>query len=149
MAGSSDMPGAAALVAAATGRAGAGYTALTTPGADPIGVPTEVVLRPAPARGWDEDLLRDLDRFRALALGPGLGRSEATMAAVRNLVARAELPVVVDADALAAFAADGTGGDPPRRAPCTSTSAGAVVDELGAHRTLRSSSWSASSWAAR
>ena len=50
----------AALVAAASGRAGAGYTALTAPGATPTGVSTEVVLRPAPAQGWDRDVLADL-----------------------------------------------------------------------------------------
>lgn len=39
-------------------------------------------------------------RFGALALGPGLGRDPATGDAVRDLVARCPLPVVVDADAL-------------------------------------------------
>ncbi len=44
------------------------------------------------------------DRFRAVALGPGLGRAEGTGAAVRRLVAGLHGPLVVDADALHALA---------------------------------------------
>jgi len=45
-------------------------------------------------------ILAEAARAGAVALGPGLGRDEATRALVRELLSRLELPVVVDADAL-------------------------------------------------
>ena len=48
-------------------------------------------------------MLDDLDRFRALALGPGLGRHAETRRAVRDLLAHANVPVVLDADGLNAL----------------------------------------------
>ncbi len=45
----------------------------------------------------------------AMALGPGLGEEEGTVAAIRRLVAEAGLPLVLDADGLNAFA--GRAGD--------------------------------------
>ena len=51
-------------------------------------------------------VLKDIARFHALALGPGLGRDAATQHAVRRIVAECPLPIVVDADALNALAAD-------------------------------------------
>src|SRR5262249_61491540 len=45
-------------------------------------------------------------RFRSLAIGPGLGRSPTTAAAVRRIVAAARIPVVIDADALHAVGDD-------------------------------------------
>ena len=92
-------------------RAGAGYVRLSTPGAahDP-GVPTEVVSGSLPLASWAPTVVsKDLDRFQALVVGPGLGRSDATTAEVRELVAEAPVPVVVDGDGLFALAwsADG------------------------------------------
>ena len=40
----------------------------------------------------------------AVALGPGLGREEETFEVVRKLVARVDVPVIVDADGIYAFA---------------------------------------------
>jgi ADP-dependent NAD(P)H-hydrate dehydratase / NAD(P)H-hydrate epimerase len=58
----------------------------------------------------DEDaartVLKDISRFRALAIGPGLGRDDRSQAAVRRLIAEAPIPIVVDADALTALAID-------------------------------------------
>ena len=58
----------------------------------------------------DEDaartVLKDITRFRALAIGPGLGRDDRAQAAVRRLIAEAPMPIVVDADALNALAID-------------------------------------------
>ena len=56
-------------------------------------------------------MLTDLDRFRALVVGPGLGRAESTISAVRALIAEATLPVVIDGDAIfaVAWSADGPG----------------------------------------
>jgi NAD(P)H-hydrate epimerase len=56
-------------------------------------------------RGFDlptalETLAPDLERASALAVGPGLGRSEEARALVRDLLRASRLPAVVDADAL-------------------------------------------------
>jgi NAD(P)H-hydrate epimerase len=52
------------------------------------------------------DLLKDVERFRAVAIGPGLGRDEGTQHAVRHVVAECPVPIVIDADALNALATD-------------------------------------------
>jgi NAD(P)H-hydrate epimerase len=52
---------------------------------------------------WDDalDALRgDVERASALAVGPGLGRSDEARALVRGLLERSQLPAVVDADGL-------------------------------------------------
>ena len=63
-----------------------------------------------PEGAMDEDaartVLKDIARFRALAIGPGLGRDDRAQAAVRRLIAEAPIPIVVDADALTALAID-------------------------------------------
>jgi NAD(P)H-hydrate epimerase len=87
-------------------RAGAGMVRLGVPGLEEPEPPLEVVGRVLPAGGWDRVVLEELDRFRSLAVGPGLGRTDATRAAVRALVAAAPVPVIVDADGLVAL------GDP-------------------------------------
>jgi hydroxyethylthiazole kinase-like uncharacterized protein yjeF len=50
------------------------------------------------------DLPASLGRFRAAAVGPGLGTADATRAALRELVAKTPVPLVLDADGLNAFA---------------------------------------------
>ena len=100
-AGSPGMRGAAQLCSRAAMRAGAGMVRLGVPGAGPSDLPaSEVVARVLPAAGWAEEVLSELERFRALVVGPGLGRSDEARAAVRRLVAEAPVPVVVDADGL-------------------------------------------------
>jgi len=103
VAGSPGMTGAAKLCARAAMRAGAGAVRLGSPGQEAPDIPTEVVGRPLPAEGWDPDVLADLGRCRALVVGPGLGRSESTLKAVRRLVREAPIPVVIDADGLFAL----------------------------------------------
>jgi ADP-dependent NAD(P)H-hydrate dehydratase / NAD(P)H-hydrate epimerase len=73
----------------------------------------ELVARalPATAAGaLDEaaasEVLKEITRYRALAIGPGLGRESGTQAAVRRIVAEADAAIVVDADALNAIAVD-------------------------------------------
>ena len=51
--------------------------------------PPEVVRRRLPAFDWSAAVLEDLHRFHALVIGPGLGREEFTVAAVRATVAAA------------------------------------------------------------
>jgi NAD(P)H-hydrate epimerase len=73
----------------------------------------ELVARAFPATGdgaLTEDaarlVLKEASRYRALAIGPGLGRTPETAAAVRRIVAEAPVPLVIDADALHALADD-------------------------------------------
>ncbi len=110
VAGSTGMLGAAHLAAAAAQRAGAGMVRLTSPGVsfDPM-APTEVVGRPVAAQGWAADVLGDIDRFHAVVIGPGLGRSDATTLSVRDVVARLPITAVVDGDGLFALAWSGEG----------------------------------------
>jgi NAD(P)H-hydrate epimerase len=50
------------------------------------------------------ELAARLEEFDAAVVGPGLGSSPATVAAVREAVRRARVPLVLDADGLNAFA---------------------------------------------
>jgi hydroxyethylthiazole kinase-like uncharacterized protein yjeF len=103
VAGSPGMTGAADLSARAAMRSGAGTVRLGIPGQAPAPRFPEVIGRWLQAEGWDEEVAGDLGRMKAVVLGPGLGRSAATAEAVRRLLAVAEVPVVVDADALFAL----------------------------------------------
>jgi NAD(P)H-hydrate epimerase len=103
VAGSPGMTGAAALCARAAMRAGAGMVRLGVPGAPDPDPPLEVVGRALPAEGWDGTVLEELPRFHSLLVGPGLGRAAGTGSAVRALVAAAPVPVIIDADGLAAL----------------------------------------------
>ena len=111
VAGSPGMTGAADMAARAAMRSGAGTVRLGVPGQPPAPRFPEVVGLPLPAEGWDSDVAADLDRMKAVVLGPGLGRSDATAAAIRRLLAVAGVPVVLDADALFAL---GSLDDPVR-----------------------------------
>ncbi len=99
--GSPGMLGAPRLVSTGALRAGSGYVRLGVPGADLAALPAqEAVGLELPATGWDIDALKALDRCKALVIGPGLGRSDATTAAVRALVAASSVPTVIDADGI-------------------------------------------------
>jgi NAD(P)H-hydrate epimerase len=76
---------------------------LGAPGVTSPHPPAEVVGTPLPATGWVELVLEDLDRFKALVIGPGLGRDKAIGAAANRLVVEAPIPVLVDADGLYAL----------------------------------------------
>ena len=95
------MPGAAALVASAALRAGAGYVRIFGP--DPVaGVPLAIV-----QGGEDEAGISD-PRIGAIAIGPGLGGS-ADMEARLDQVLKGGAPAVIDADALNILAGTGLG----------------------------------------
>ena len=111
VAGSPGMTGAADMAARAAMRSGAGTVRLGIPGQPPGPRFPEVIGKPLPEEGWDADVAGDLDRMKAVVLGPGLGRSDATVAAVRRLLSVAPVPVVLDADALFAL---GSLDDPAR-----------------------------------
>lgn len=108
-AGSPGMMGAAQLSSRAALRAGAGYVLLGSPGVAEADLAAgEAVAVALPAEGWDAEVLARAERVRALAVGPGLGRSDEAVRAVRRVVAEAPVPVVVDADGL--FAAGDAAG---------------------------------------
>ncbi len=107
VAGSPGMAGAAGLCARGAYRAGAGMVRLGIPGGDPTDLPvSEAVGTSLPVAGWCAEALVMSERCRAVVVGPGLGRADATVADVRRLVASAPVPVVIDADGLYAL---GTG----------------------------------------
>jgi NAD(P)H-hydrate epimerase len=111
--GSTGLTGAPCLAAEAALRAGAGL--VTACGPASLGLVfeqrlLEVMTRPCP----DEDgvmtaaaadvVLELAPRATAVALGPGIGRTDGTRELVRLLLERLDLPVVVDADGLWALA---------------------------------------------
>jgi len=94
---------AAALTATAAMRADAGYVTLAVPAAA-LPVAEALALEPV-KRGFEwanaaDSLESDVARSSALAVGPGLGRSDEARALVRTLLGTSPLPVVVDADGL-------------------------------------------------
>jgi ADP-dependent NAD(P)H-hydrate dehydratase / NAD(P)H-hydrate epimerase len=101
--GSPGTTGAPVLTAMAALRADAGYVTLAVP-RECLPVVESLALEPV-KRGFDWDDAEELIMTEALradsvALGPGLGRGPEAQALVARLLARLELPVVVDADAL-------------------------------------------------
>jgi NAD(P)H-hydrate epimerase len=113
--GSRGLTGAPTLASEAAQRAGAGYVTACVPASQqPIlaGRLLEAMTRALPdddgahtAAGVDE-VLALAARGGALVVGPGIGRSEGAFAFARELVARAEVAVVLDADGLNAHAGD-------------------------------------------
>jgi hydroxyethylthiazole kinase-like uncharacterized protein yjeF len=105
IAGSGGMIGAAHLVGRAAQRAGAGMVRLSSPGvaADPT-APEEAVRHPLGVPFWAAEALGQVERFHSVVVGPGLGRAEGTVTSIREFVAKAPVPLVVDADALFALA---------------------------------------------
>jgi hydroxyethylthiazole kinase-like uncharacterized protein yjeF len=108
--GSRGLTGAPMLAALAASRADAGYVAVAAPESS---LPVlearllEVVKRPLPEDAAGRLLPRAADaileaaeRADAVAIGPGLGRSDGTVELVRILLERLACPVVLDADAL-------------------------------------------------
>ncbi|HSO94508.1 MAG TPA: NAD(P)H-hydrate dehydratase [Acidimicrobiia bacterium] len=111
--GSGGMTGAPHLVSGAALRAGAGIVWCGVPGHDAAARAggAEIITKALPATADEAlaglgDLLSSVERFRAVAVGPGLGTAEPTRAAVRELVATATRPLVLDADGLNAFAGE-------------------------------------------
>ena len=108
--GSRGLTGAPMLAALAAFRADAGYVALAAPESTLPVFETallEVVKRPLPEDSAGrllprsaELILEAAEKADAVAIGPGLGRSEGTVALVRLLLEQLDLPVVLDADAL-------------------------------------------------
>jgi hydroxyethylthiazole kinase-like uncharacterized protein yjeF len=116
VAGSRNFVGAATLCCLGALRAGAGLVTLAA--IDPVRAATaarlpEVTYLPLPdedggiAETAGDAIARELPRYSALIIGPGLGQTPGTSALVRGLLthpAISSVPVVVDADALNALA---------------------------------------------
>jgi hydroxyethylthiazole kinase-like uncharacterized protein yjeF len=95
--GAPGMTGAACLSAEAALRADAGYAMVAVPEASLPVIETKLL---EPVKGtWDE-LDRLAPKADAVAVGPGLGRTDEARALVRRLLGELEVPVVLDADAL-------------------------------------------------
>jgi len=113
VAGSVGMTGAAILCCRGALRAGAGLVTLAAPGSlDGIleAALPEVITIPLPDEGGrlrnvdDARFAAAFERADVLAIGPGLSRASGTAAAVRDLVAAFDGPIVLDADGIVAFA---------------------------------------------
>jgi ADP-dependent NAD(P)H-hydrate dehydratase / NAD(P)H-hydrate epimerase len=114
--GSVGKTGAAAMAAKAVLRSGAGLATVATPkSALPViaSLSMEIMTEPLPEtdsgtislRALKDGLLDNLVEGKSvLAVGPGLGQDPETMQLAREVVNRYDLPVVLDADGLNAFA---------------------------------------------
>jgi NAD(P)H-hydrate epimerase len=113
--GSPGLTGAPCMAALAAQRAGAGYVTVCAPSSLSLVFETrllEVMTIALP----DADgaltvegvprLLQAAERGGALVLGPGVGRSDAAVGFVRTVLSRVELPAVLDADGLNAYAGE-------------------------------------------
>lgn len=111
LAGSPGMTGAAILVARGAFAAGAGLVTVATSevalvtAAVPEALTAKVNLSD-PDAAFDV-LASRLESADALAVGPGLGHDESTVALVRRIVREVDLPTVLDADGINAFRDDG------------------------------------------
>ncbi len=112
IAGSPLMRGAPVLCATGALRAGAGMVLTGTPGESystnasappPCSSPREAVHVELSGVEWAAQALEQIDRCKALVIGPGIGRSPESRSQILEVIERAPVPVVVDADALAAF----------------------------------------------
>lgn len=104
VAGSAGMVGAARFCVAGAQRAGAGMVRWCVPGAARASLPaSEAVARSVPAEDFAAEVQEELERCRALVIGPGLGHTAGVAASVRRLLWESAVPAVVDADGLAAL----------------------------------------------
>jgi hydroxyethylthiazole kinase-like uncharacterized protein yjeF len=148
--GSRGLTGAVRMSSLAAIRAGAGYATVAVPAdlepvfeaGEPevmsVGCPGgDGCLTPASAKA----VLRSFDRAAAGVLGPGLGRDPGSVELARELVGAIEAPLVIDADALNAFAGE-LGPIAAREEPTVLTPhagelgrlLGRGSDEIDAHR---------------
>ena len=124
VAGSGDMPGAAALCTQAALRSGAGLVTLASPEAvmpvlqAKLSEPVFVNLQDIAGQDADStddratalspahipQILEKAKHNQALAIGPGLGSAECTRDAVIEILPQLSCPLVIDADALNAIA---------------------------------------------
>jgi NAD(P)H-hydrate epimerase len=112
--GSLGLTGAPRMTAQAAMRAGAGYVTACVPASVQVvlatGGPPELMTRGLPEEDGElaadgvASVLEASGRGGALALGPGLGRSDGAVAFARSLARKAGVAIVLDADGLNAHA---------------------------------------------
>jgi hydroxyethylthiazole kinase-like uncharacterized protein yjeF len=119
LAGSAGKSGAAILAGRAGLRSGAGLVTVATPeSVQPLiaGGAPELMTEPLAAtksgtlslRSLTDGTFGELEEGKSvLGIGPGLGGHRQTQEFIRTIVAQTELPVVLDADGLNAFAGEG------------------------------------------
>jgi NAD(P)H-hydrate epimerase len=116
LAGSLGLTGAAYLSSMAAARTGAGlvrllvaetiYPILAAKCTEVMATPLSEVAPGAVGHSAHDSILRHLETARAAVVGPGLGRDSSTWRLVHDLVPHVRCPMVLDADALNALAAD-------------------------------------------
>jgi hydroxyethylthiazole kinase-like uncharacterized protein yjeF len=128
--GSTGQTGAVCLSCDAAMRAGAGWVRAAVPGSLNVIFEeklTEVMTLPLPDRdGFLEGKAADgaleaVERAQAVALGPGLGRSEHSFRVALRLLREVERPLVLDADGLNALADEGLEAIAGRTSPAVLT----------------------------
>jgi ADP-dependent NAD(P)H-hydrate dehydratase / NAD(P)H-hydrate epimerase len=104
--GGPGMYGAPRLTAMAAQRSGAGYVRMSSPGADfDSNAPTEAVGVSLPGRAWAKEVVSNLDRIAALAVGPGLDPDTLDRDSFAEVLVGAQVPIVVDGGGLVALGA--------------------------------------------
>jgi hydroxyethylthiazole kinase-like uncharacterized protein yjeF len=128
--GSPGLTGAPCMSAMAAQRAGAGYVTVAVPQSLSLVFETRMlevmsVALPDSAGALTPDglprLLELASRGGALVIGPGIGRSDHALDFVRGAIEQSELPMVLDADGLSAYAGELAKLAGPRRAPLVIT----------------------------
>lgn len=102
VAGSKGMAGASVLAARAALRSGVGLLALHVPACNntivQVAVPEAMTSIDSSECCFSDTL--DISKYNAVAVGPGLGQSAESEAALLQLIAACRVPMVLDADAL-------------------------------------------------
>ena len=116
LAGSLGKTGAAALVCLGAARAGAGLVTLFIPESlnpilevkltEAMTFPIAETAEKTPSSAAFHQMLHFLKGKQALAMGPGISTNEDTATLVKELLAKARCPVVLDADAITAVSED-------------------------------------------
>ena len=99
--GAKGKAGAAAMAGLAALRAGAGLVTVACSELELTDVAPELMTTPLPDSHTIDEITKKKD---VLAIGPGLGDDVGLVSLTRTLVAKSDLPMVVDADALNALA---------------------------------------------
>ncbi len=97
VAGSVNMAGAALLAAKASYRMGAGMVKVITAKENRVILQTAV---PEALLGTDRELTASLEWADAIVIGPGLGKGDGALEALRHVIDYGEKPLVIDADGL-------------------------------------------------
>jgi hydroxyethylthiazole kinase-like uncharacterized protein yjeF len=106
IAGSEQFPGAAVLCALGAARAGAGYVTVAAPKAAAAALRAHLVEQVVMTYDEDDpqraiaDIIDLANHCNAIAIGPGLGLSDAMGEIVRGVMTKTSLPIVADASAL-------------------------------------------------